>query len=67
MSEKTRIPKTASTALLVALGALVPYLVSGMERLRLVGETDLSLATGSFRGVLARPREAERVVRSRPG
>jgi len=50
MSVKTWIPKTAATALLVVLGALVPYLAPGMKRLRLVSATDLALATGSFRG-----------------
>jgi lysophospholipase L1-like esterase len=66
VNEKNRIPKTASTALLVAIGVLVPYLVSGMERLRLVGETDLTLATGSFRGSPRAPlvRRNESLVRA---
>lgn len=50
MSEKTGLPKTATTALLVVLGALVPYLAPRMQRFRLVSAADLALATGSFRG-----------------
>ncbi|HYN40350.1 MAG TPA: GDSL-type esterase/lipase family protein [Thermoanaerobaculia bacterium] len=50
MSEKYSIPKTATTALLVVLGTLVPYLGPGMERFRLVTAADLALASGSFRG-----------------
>jgi lysophospholipase L1-like esterase len=46
----TSIPKTAATALLVALGVLVPYLAPGLVRFRLVSVADLALATGSFRG-----------------
>ena len=55
MSENYRIPKTAVTAFLVVLGALVPYLVPGTERYRLVSAADLALVTGSFRGVPRAP------------
>ena len=55
MSEKTGIPKTAATALLVAFGVLVPYLTPGMERFRLVSAADVASATGSFRGAPRAP------------
>lgn len=68
MSEKTGLPKTTATALLVVLGVLAAYLVPGLERLRLVSATDLSRATGSFRGVPRVPlvKRSEPVV-SPPG
>lgn len=50
MRKAKRFPRPAATALIVALGALVPYLASGMERFRLVSPADLARATGSFRG-----------------
>lgn len=53
MSEARRLPKTASTALLVALVAAVPYAVPGLERLRLVSAADVARAVGAFAG---RPR-----------
>ena len=55
MSDEGSTPKIAATALLVTLGALVPYLIPGLERLRLVSAADLALVTGSFRGVPRAP------------
>ncbi len=55
MRETDRFPRLAGTALLVALGALVPYLAPGMERLRLVSPADLARVTGSFRGAPRAP------------
>lgn len=55
MRETDRFSKPAATALLVALGSLVPYLAPGMERLRLVSPADLACATGSFRGAPRAP------------
>lgn len=50
MSETRSIPKTALVALLVALGASVPYLHPSFSKLRLVSAADVSRALGSFRG-----------------
>lgn len=44
------MPKTAATALLVGLGVLVPYLVPGWQRFRLVSGADVARFEGSFRG-----------------
>jgi len=50
VSETRTIPKTALVALLVALGASVPYLHPAFSRLRLASAADVSRALGSFRG-----------------
>jgi len=50
VNETRRIPKTALVALLVALGAAVPYLHPGLSRLRLLSAADLSRGLGAFRG-----------------
>ena len=50
MKGPTKLPKTAATALLVALGAALPYLAPGLERYRLVSSADLARAAGAFRG-----------------
>jgi lysophospholipase L1-like esterase len=50
MAKKARLPKTAATALLVALGALVPYVAPGLARFRLVSRADLARSFRAFRG-----------------
>ncbi len=55
MRQTDRFPTPVATALLVALGALVPYLAPGLERLRLVSSADVARVTGSFRGAPRAP------------
>jgi lysophospholipase L1-like esterase len=45
-----KLSKTATAALLVAFGAVVPYLGSGLERLRIITAGDLVRIGGAFRG-----------------
>ncbi|MFN7986433.1 MAG: GDSL-type esterase/lipase family protein [Thermoanaerobaculia bacterium] len=51
MDETKKLPKPALVALLVALGASVPYLHPALARLRLVSAADVSRTLGAFRGV----------------
>jgi lysophospholipase L1-like esterase len=50
VSKTRKVPKTAIVALLVALGASIPYLHPALARLRLISAADVSRGLGSFRG-----------------